>query len=210
MSKPEQTTVKVAPSSRRNRDQLVVDAAIEVMSKRGYPATPIQEIADRVGVLKGSLYHYFSSKEELLFRILQEAHVESDRINKECSELDLSPFDELLEYMRRESLWLLQNVDRANIYFTESRHLTGDRRKEFAKLAAGFKSHISSMIQNAINDGDIRSDLDAQILAEFVITSLNSVRAWPAGLGSTHTPEESAESFTLLIRDALRGASVTS
>ena len=39
-----------------------VDAAIALMSQKGYESTTIQDIIDEVGVSKGAFYHYFSSK----------------------------------------------------------------------------------------------------------------------------------------------------
>ena len=61
------------PVDRRNREHEVVEAAVKVFYEKGYAASTIQDVADVVGVLKGSLYHYISSKEDLLFRILQQS-----------------------------------------------------------------------------------------------------------------------------------------
>src|SRR6195952_3331686 len=123
-------SARTGRQERFNRDQNVIDSATSVMSERGYAATSVQEIADRVGVLKGSLYHYFSSKEELLFRVLSESHLDAVRIAGEVEELGLEPIDELMEFLRRFCLWFLANVDRANIFFTEARQLTGERLAE--------------------------------------------------------------------------------
>ena len=54
---------------RRNRSQDVLEAAVRVFHKKGYASSSIQDIADEVGVLKGSLYHYIDSKEDLLISI---------------------------------------------------------------------------------------------------------------------------------------------
>lgn len=75
----------------RNRDDAVLSTAIAVMAARGYAATSVQEVADRVGVLKGSLHHYFSSKEELLFRILESSHLETTSSAQDVAPLGLSP-----------------------------------------------------------------------------------------------------------------------
>ena len=50
------------PRRRPNREADVIDAAIEVFYQRGYAAATIQDVADKVGVLKGSLYYYIDSK----------------------------------------------------------------------------------------------------------------------------------------------------
>jgi AcrR family transcriptional regulator len=194
---------------RFNRDQNVVDAAIAVMSERGYAATSVQEIADRVGVLKGSLYHYFSSKEELLYRVLTESHAQADRIAEEVKSLGLEPVDELLEFLRQLCLWFLTHVERANIYFTESRQLTGDRLVETQQLGRKFVKHLHDLIAAARKDGQIGSPLDTVLLTDFVLGALNSVRDWPVRSGKKFSQERMADAFVELISSALRVDSTT-
>lgn len=188
---------------RRNRDDEVIAAAISIMSRRGYPATPIQEIADQVGILKGSLYHYFDSKEELLFRILQEAHTEADRIMAEAEALDVPAFEKLTVFLKNESHWLIRNVDLANIYFSEARHLSSERKKEFAHLGRTFRSHIHQLIRHAQEDGEVREDIPTPLLTEYVIGALNSIRDWPQRQNRAHSPEVMAETFAKLTCDAI-------
>src|SRR5262245_1297495 len=52
------------------RRQEIIDAAAEVFHRKGYSDASIQDIADEVGLLKGSLYHYIEAKEDLLFAVL--------------------------------------------------------------------------------------------------------------------------------------------
>jgi len=164
----------------RNRDGNVIAAAISVMSEKGYSGTSIQEVADRVGVLKGSLYHYFSSKEELLFRILDESHSESMVIADAVAAMGLDPIDELREYVTRQSLWYLANVERANIFFTESRNLTGERKALTKDRGLQFERHVRDLITAGQEDGQIQSQLDGRLLTRFVIGAMNNVRFWPS------------------------------
>ena len=201
------TTSKVVSPSmpkRRNRDATVMEAAVAVMSERGYSATSIQEVADRVGVLKGSLYHYFSSKEELLFRILEESHQQNNEIVARTSALGLSPFEELLEYLRQSTKWYLDNVERANIFFTESRHLTGDRLIEAQKMGRNFERYVQGLVAVSQADGDVRGDVDHRIISRYVLGSINSVRMWPTRKGKPLKDEELVNAFVDLTRSAIR------
>jgi AcrR family transcriptional regulator len=57
------------PDERRNQIML---AAAELFVKRGYAGTSIRDIAERVGLLAGSVYHHFRSKEEILLAVNHE------------------------------------------------------------------------------------------------------------------------------------------
>ena len=188
---------------RRNRDQSVMDAAIVVMSERGYSATSIQEVADRVGVLKGSLYHYFSSKEDLLYRILDESYQQSTELTLEVASLNLSPLEELSEFLKRTCLWYLTNLDRANIYFTESRHLTGDRLIETKVRGRNYERHVYALIESAQNANQISSEINPKLMTRFIIGSLNNVRTWPSRSGTVFTNEVMADAFVQFTRRSL-------
>jgi AcrR family transcriptional regulator len=202
-ARPTRANSARTPTERRNRDDSVMAAATAVMSERGYVATSVQDIADRVGVLKGSLYHYFSSKEDLLYRVMTESHEQSDRIMGEVAALDLGPVEELSEFLRRLSIWYLTNVERANIYFSEGRHLTGARLKETQQRGRKFTQHLKSLITAGQEAGELKSALDPELLTRFVLGALNNVRSWPSRSGKSFTNDEMADAFVSLVRRAL-------
>ena len=59
---------KKASKPPRRRQQEVIEAAARVFHEKGYESTSIQDIAEAVGILKGSLYYYIRSKEDLPLR----------------------------------------------------------------------------------------------------------------------------------------------
>ena len=64
-------------SNRRDqagRRKEIIDAAAALFREKGYAATSIQDVADAVNILKGSLYYYIKSKDDLLFEVIQEVH----------------------------------------------------------------------------------------------------------------------------------------
>ena len=52
-----------------NKRRALIEAAVELMSRRGYRGTSLKEIAKELGISEPALYHYFDSKEEMLFTI---------------------------------------------------------------------------------------------------------------------------------------------
>jgi len=54
---------------KKNYDK-ILNAAIELMGKHGYHGTSVQMIADKIGVTKSTVFHYFKNKEGILFAIL--------------------------------------------------------------------------------------------------------------------------------------------
>lgn len=60
---------RMAPELRR---EAILEAALSVFSDLGYTQATLNDVADRVGVTKGCLYHYFESKERLLLELVKD------------------------------------------------------------------------------------------------------------------------------------------
>lgn len=63
-------TVTDDPADTRNR---ILSACAKLFSAHGFRATTIRAIAEIVGILSGSLFHYFASKREMLFEVMLQA-----------------------------------------------------------------------------------------------------------------------------------------
>src|SRR4051812_48849038 len=66
------------------REQEILDAAVDIFHANGYSATSVDDVAAAVGILKGSLYYYMDSKEDLLRRIVEEVHEDVEEIMTEA------------------------------------------------------------------------------------------------------------------------------
>ena len=74
----------------------IVEAAGRLFAQQGFDGTSLQDIANEVGVLKGSLYHYITTKEDLLFRLFEEVHEQVQRIAEEVkAEPGLNPIERI-------------------------------------------------------------------------------------------------------------------
>ena len=58
-------------AARGEKRPLILQAATEVFAEQGFAAVTVAEIADRAGIGKGTVYEYFSSKDELLFAVFE-------------------------------------------------------------------------------------------------------------------------------------------
>src|SRR4030088_551773 len=73
MRTPTTSSTKRRPPQRRREE--VLDAAALVFYQKGYDAATTEDIAGRLDMLKGSLYYYVESKDQLLFEIVRRVRV---------------------------------------------------------------------------------------------------------------------------------------
>ena len=196
-------TAPRTPTERRNRDAEVVAAGIRVFHTKGFSAATMQDIADEVGVLKGSLYHYISSKEELLYRILTESHEQAAAIMAEVSALEVTPIERLRTYLHRMHLWYLTNHERASLYYNQQRNLTGKNLDQVRAQARGFEQYLRELLAEARGSGALRPDLDIRLATLFLLGALNSLPRWYTP-GGGYEPDQVATAFTdLAVRSLL-------
>jgi len=82
-----------------HKQEQLFNTAAALFAEKGYHGTSIQDLAQAMGLQKGSLYHYFKSKEELLFRLLDQYITEAlDEIEDLCA-LEIAPEEKLRRFM---------------------------------------------------------------------------------------------------------------
>lgn len=153
-------------------------AAVRIFFEKGYSGASLQDVATEVGVLKGSLYYYFASKEDLLLRIMKESHAQSEKISEEIEAKGLPAAEELAELLEALMKWYLGNVERVAIYFNERLRLTGTRLEEVQAEGRRFEQRIYNLLVRAKEDGQVDQELDLRLTVRLFLGALNSVPTW--------------------------------
>ncbi|WP_437437927.1 TetR/AcrR family transcriptional regulator [Streptomyces olivoreticuli] len=195
-----QTTENPAAPGRRR--ELLATAA-EVFAAHGYNATTVRRIADEAGLLAGSLYYHFDSKESMLDEILSTFLDELWAGYDTVLASGLGP-RETLEALVTESF---REIDRHRpavaIYQKESRHLAA--RPRFAYLADSqrrFEEAWLGTLQRGVAERVFRADLDTRLTYRFVRDTVWVAASWYRP-GGAHTPEEIARQYLSMVLDGI-------
>lgn len=193
------TQVSAGPARRGE----LLGIAAEVFADQGYNATTVRRIADEAGMLAGSLYYHFDSKESMLDEILSSFLNELWAGYDAVLEAGLGP-RETIEALVTESF---RGIDRHRaavaIYQKEARHLSalarfhylGDSQQKFEKAWLG-------TLRRGVEARVFRSDLDIRLTYRFVRDTVWVAASWyrPGGL---HSPEEIARQYLSMVLDGV-------
>jgi AcrR family transcriptional regulator len=208
-SKPKTTET---PSSRRRngrenlsgspkkREQEIIDAAAEIFHRQGYSDTSVQNVADSVGILKGSLYYYIDSKDDLLYRVLLEVHDAAHTILEEVAAMDeLPPLEKLDAYVRRHVEYNTRNLTKIAVYYHDYKLLAPERRAEIRRQRKMYEDFVEGLITEAQQRGEVAADLDPTVLSYCLFGALNSVYTWyrPGGKVSASQLADTLARFVL-------------
>ena len=112
-------------SNRRRRRQTAVDqsaiirVAARLFRRNGYDSTTMQDIAEELGILKGSLYHHIDSKEQLLITILEASVTDVNKAVDEVARSALPARAKLRELIRIQLLTMIRHQDEILIWLSE-------------------------------------------------------------------------------------------
>ncbi len=193
-------TVEALHRPRKRRDQEVIDAAAKVFYERGFADASVQDVADELGILKGSLYHYIETKEDLLFRLLEELHDEVQAILEEVAAVEgLDPLQRLELYIRKQVLFNLENLPRVAVYYNDYERLSPDRRAQIVARRRVHERYVTEVIEEAQRAGEANPELDARLLSNFIHGAFIWTYRWyhPGGKVSREKVADTCAEFSL-------------
>lgn len=197
---------KTAPSTNEpgsdRREQLLAIAA-HLIASRGYSATTVRDIADEAGILSGSLYHHFSSKEAILEEILRSFQGGLRQRSEEIAAAGGGPRHVFDELVRTAFVTIEQQPDAVGIYQNEASFLANLPGFEFvAEEGARIESIWQEVIQEGQREGVFRADLDSAMTYRFIRDAVWSTVRWFRP-GGRHSAESAGRHFLELIHSGL-------
>jgi AcrR family transcriptional regulator len=195
----------MAPLNHGKRDREIIDAAARMFREHGYADTSVEDVANAVGILKGSLYYYIDSKEDLLFRVLEDVHEQAKHILDDVGAMDAPPLDRLAAYLRGHVEFNLRNLEKVAVYYHDFTLLAPERRAVILEQRKQYERFVVGLIDEARQAGDVASDLDPRIAAYSALGMVNWVYTWYRPVGEA-APEELANLIAEIIVGGLRAA----
>ncbi len=174
-----QNPVRPMPATRLSKKAIkrasIIQAAIEVFSKKGFQAATISEIAERADVSEGSIYQYFKNKEDLFFSI----PVEKTKEFRAQLELHLEGISGALNKIRKFVWYFLyffkENPEYGRTLMLEmrvSKSFVGTDTYDFLKKSV---AQVLEIITEGQEEGSIRKDTDIYILRHLILGTLEHI-----------------------------------
>jgi AcrR family transcriptional regulator len=175
--------------------------AARLFAEKGYHGTSIGEIAEALGVQKGSLYAHIKSKQDLLYETMLEGarafHAGLDAISDEL------PASEKVRLALRSHLRVVADqLEVATVFVREWRYLEGERRDEILAERRRYEERVRTFFREGRERGELRTDLDDATAALLALSAANWAYTW---LRPGRDTDELADRFYALLVDGMRG-----
>jgi AcrR family transcriptional regulator len=179
--------------------------SVELFAEHGYAQTSVQQIVDAAGVTKGALYHYFTSKDDLLFDIydrllsMQREHLEKivargldaeQTVRLVCEDVIVTSIEGLAD---------------GAVFFRSQHMLSEKRQREVKKRRREYNDAFEAILDRGREAGVFRTDIPSAILIANFFSDVHYLAQWYSP-GGTLTKQQVASELTDLYLAGLLAA----
>jgi AcrR family transcriptional regulator len=176
-------------------------AAARLFAEKGYHGTSVGDLAEAMGMQKGSLYTHIDSKADLLWEVAREGseafHAALDALPEDGPVLE-----RIREALRAHLRVVAEQLDIATVFIREWRYLEGERREQFVGERRRYEERVRALFREGREHGELRADLDDTTAALLALSAANWATTW---LRPGSNTDELADRFTALLLDGMRG-----
>ena len=200
--RPRQAAGGVKQKKPATRLEEVLHSAANIFFAKGFHATSIEDVARDVGMLKGSLYYYIKSKEDLLFRLLMAGIEDGDAFIAQQIDPTGDPVDQLEQAVRAQIDYIVQNRVPFGLFLHEFDSLSGKRQHKLISVMSRYNSRFVDLVRRGQEQGKL-VDGEPWIIVNGILGMCNWLYRW-------YDPDHEADSarikdiFVRIIFEGLR------
>lgn len=202
--------MRINDNPRKDKKDQIIEAAAQVFAQKGYAGAVVADIAIQANIGKGTVYEYFNSKEDLFFAVFEWFQKKTEKAaTVGISSLGGGAADRL-RVLNDSLMGLWDEIKDAFVLVMEfwaASSSTQMRRRfkgAFKQIYDDYRGIVSSLIQDGINSGEFRSDVNPKSVAAALVGTWDALflQGW---FDNSFDPAATAKDF---LDTVLRGLEV--
>lgn len=171
-------TISVSGSRPSTVPDDVRAAAVDLFARLGFANTSVQQIVEAAGVTKGAMYHYFRSKDDLLFGIYE--HLLT--LQSEHLALIVARDGTTVERLRAACIDVIETsiefLAEGTVFFRSQHLLSAQRQAEVTRRRRSYNDQFVSLLACGQAEGIFRSDLPMAVLVANFFSDVHYLGYW--------------------------------
>ena len=180
----------------------VLQSAANIFFAKGFHATSIEDVAREVGMLKGSLYYYIKSKDDLLFQLLLAGIEDSDAYIARQIEPDGDPVVQLERAIRAQIDYIIEKRVPFGLFLHEFDSLSGKRQHKLIAVMSRYNSRFVELVRRGQEQGKLIAG-EPWLLVNGILGMCNWLYRW-YDPDQVKDPEQIKSVFVRMIFEGIR------
>ena len=161
----------------RRREEVLATAA-RLFFEQGYAATSTTDIAHELGMHRGSIYYYLSTKEDLLYELIQQRYTSGSELLEALAERGGDALSRLRWLLEEHIRTVAENRIPSALALNEARSLSPERRARILGENDAYERAVAGLIAEGSAAGVIRDDVDPKLAAMALLGAANWLHRW--------------------------------
>jgi AcrR family transcriptional regulator len=190
-------------SAGRPVKERLLRVATRLFARNGFEGTSVQDIVDAAGVTKGAMYHYYGSKDDLLYEVYHQLlTMQTTRLN-DIVKGSGTPEERLRAAAIDVVVSSLDNLDDMIVFFRSLHMLPEDRQTQVRAERRAYQDQFKALVDEGVADGTFRTDVAADIIVHYYLSAVNQLGSWYRPDGPM-TAAQVGEDYSKLLLGSLR------
>ena len=189
--------------TRSPMEERILAAAVTLFAERGFDVTAVQQIVDRAEVTKGALYHYFDSKDELLYEIYRALIGVQNADLDAIVERGLSAADTVRAILVDVVTTTANRLPEAVVFFREAHKLDDKQMVAYRADRRRYHESFRKVIANGQALGEFSTLVPAETVVQIAMGVVNQLPVWFRADGPK-TPEQLGNEIADFVLASLR------
>jgi AcrR family transcriptional regulator len=165
--------------SSSSRKAQVIRVAAELFREKGYVASSMRDLAQKLGIEAASLYSHIKSKEEILhilcFDMAEDFMASLNEVEKQQN---LTASQRLQKGIIGHIQVMARDLTASAVFMNEHRHLSQPFLRDFLLLRINYINRFKKMIEDGVADGEFKKEIDKKLAVMTLFSSLNWMPQW--------------------------------
>jgi len=167
-----------------SRKKQVIRSAAELFKEKGYAATSMRDLAQKLGIEAASLYSHIKSKEEILRTLCFDLAADFRTSLEKVEKLNVPARERLALGIIGHVQVMARDLTSAAVFMNEHRHLSQPFLRDFLLLRINYINRFKRIIDAGVASGEFKKNIDTKLAVMTLFSSLNWMPLWYSPDGS--------------------------
>jgi AcrR family transcriptional regulator len=161
-----------------SRKEQVIRKAAELFREKGYAASSMRDLAQKLGIEAASLYSHIKSKEEILQNLCFDMASEFIKSLNAVESKSITATEKLTQGIIGHIQVMAKDLIASAVFMNEHRHLSQPYLREFLLLRINYINRFKNIIQQGVERGEFKETIDRKLAVMTLFSSLNWMPLW--------------------------------
>ncbi|MCH5599873.1 TetR/AcrR family transcriptional regulator [Niabella ginsengisoli] len=177
------------------KKELILKTAAAMFREKGFAASSMRDLAEKIGIEAASLYNHIQSKAQILEEIIDgvsdECQLHLDNLEKSKS----TALEKIESLIRFHTKMMMNRFEEYSVMVSQWMHLDGDKLLRFATNRRDYVRRMEAIVESGIQKGELKS-LMPYVVVLNILSSVRGLEFWQRS-AKTHTAQEMEDNMVV-------------